>query len=783
MRSADVFTEIVALCLLAAATGAILLRLRQPLIMGFIVVGTLVGPSGFGWARSLEEVHLLAELGLALLLFVVGLKLDLNLIRSLGPVALAAGTGQVALTVLPGYGLALALGMTVQAAFFIAIALAFSSTIVVVKLLSDKREADSLHGRIAVGILIVQDVIVIAVMILMTGSGPESGLLALIAKTVALLSLLGVMMRWALPRLMDLLARSTELLVLFAIAWALGLALASGMLGLSKEVGAFLAGVSLASTPYRESLGARLVSLRDFLLLFFFVELGISLNLKSMGSGIVAAAALSLFVLVIKPLIVMGIMGLMGYRRRSGFLTGLSLAQVSEFSLILAALGKSLGRIGDREMGMITLIGLITIAVSSHLIACSHELYNRLSPYLRFLERSMTAREQMEDSRAALAKQAEVVLFGLGRYGSALGYELLAQNRAVLGVDFDPQAVKRWNRRGWMAWFGDAEDPEFPAMLGLSKARWIISSVPDAAINRTLIHALRHHGYRGSIAVTSHRSQEVRELKEGGADIVFLPFRNAASEAAEILVVAEEQERRKKMDQLIASLKDHYIICGYGRMGKQIVGDLQKNGMPLVEVESNPEQFPRLVQNNIPFVQGKASEDEILLKAGIERARGLIAVNPTDEENVFIVLTARGLNPNLFIVARSIREENEDKLRRAGADRVMSPYTLGGRRIAAAVLKPRVMDFLELVLHSDSFALDIADIRIAESAPFVGKTLQYCGIREATGVNIIAVRRAGDEIHANPGMDFTLRQGDELIVIGTPRQIEMMEKYVSGSPS
>jgi len=782
----DVFSEIVALLLLAAAIGAVALHLRQPLIIGFIAVGVLVGPSGFGLVGALEEVHLLGELGLALLLFVVGLKLDLGLIRSSGPVAFVAGTGQVVLTTILGYLMALALGFRSFAAFHMAIVLAFSSTIIVVKLLSDRREADSLHGRIAVGILIVQDIFVVGTMILLAGVGaggaddtPLWGLLRVIVRGGALLAALGALMYWVLPRLLSLLARSMELLVLFGIAWALGLASLSDTLGLSKEVGSFLAGVSLASTDYREALGARLVGLRDFLLLFFFVDLGISLDLKAIGSGLEAAVLLSIFVLGIKPLIVMGIMG---YRKRTGLLVGLSLAQISEFSLILTAMGLKMGYISSSDSGMITLVGLITIALSSYFILYSHELYNHLAPYLPLFERKIPRQEHIDDSRALAARQAEIILFGLGRYGSALAHDLLKENRTVLGVDFDPEAVRRWNHRGWMAWFGDAEDYEFPSMLGLSQARWVISSIPDISINRVLVRSLRTHGYTGSIALTAHRSADAKAIKETGVDLVFLPFRDAASQAVEILMITEQQERRRKMDQLIANLTGHYIVCGYGRMGKQIVKDFQHSGISFVVIEWNPEQLPRLIENNIPFVQGKASEDAVLIKAGIERAKGLIAVNPTDQDNVFIVLTARGLNPDLFIVARSILEENEDKLRRAGADKVMSPYTLGGRRMAAAILKPRVMDFLDLVLHPDSLHLDIDAIPVGASAPFANKPIRECGIREATGVNVIAVLRAGAEIHANPDPDFAIRVGDELIVIGTPQQIEAIERFAFGPP-
>lgn len=777
------FSEVSVLLLLVSVVGAVALRLRQPLIVAFIAVGVMVGPSGFGWVRSFEQLHLLAELGLAILLFVVGLRLDLGLIRSTGPVALATGLGQVLFTSVLGYFIALALGMDHITSIYVAVALTFSSTIIIVKLLSDKRETDALHGRIAIGLLIVQDILVVLAMIGLTAFGGQSGTvdlglqaLLIAAKGAALLAGLGLLMLLVLPRLLSWLAHSAELLVLFAVAWAALVASLSGSLGFSKEVGAFLAGVSLASTNCRDILGAKLVSLRDFLLLFFFIDLGIRLDLGLLGAQVWAAIPLSIFVLVGNPLIVMIIMDLMGYRKRTSFLTGLTVAQISEFSLILAALGLKLGHIDASAVGLVTLVGMVTIGLSTYMILYSGVLYDRLSPFLSVFERRIPHREQAGDTEHEIADQADVIVFGLGRYGTAIASHLIARGRSVLGIDFDPQAVRKWNALGRPAWFGDAEDPEFPSALPLSSARWVVSSVRDESINRALIHNLREHNFTRNIAVTAGSASESKSLADAGADVVFFPFTDAASEAVDNLILAEQQEARRKMDKIIAGLKDHYIVCGYGRMGKQIVSDFERYSVPHVVIEWNPEQLPRLIERNVPHIEGKATEDEVLIKAGVQRARGLIAVTATDEENVFIVLTARGLNPGLYIVARSILQDNEDKLRRAGADRVMSPYVLGGRQMATAVLKPRVMDFLDLVLHQSESNLEIADLVVCESAEFANRTIAESAIRNRIGINVLAVKSADGSIHTNPGPDTVLRAGDELIVFGTREQIDSLER-------
>ncbi len=539
----NVFYQIAALLLLAAVLGALGLRLRQPLIITFIAVGILVGPAALGWVHPSDPVTLLGKLGVSLLLFVVGLRLDLNLVRSTGPVALVAGFGQVLFTGALGLLIALALGLTPLAALYTASALTFSSTIIVVKLLSDRREIDALHGRIALGILIVQDMVVILVMILLSSyatSGSHGGvgaaMLLTAAKGLAFLVLLGLLTRYVLPRLLHRLAASHELLVLFAIAWAVTLAAIGDYLGLTMEVGAFLAGVSLASTHYRAAIGARLVSLRDFLLLFFFIELGSGLGLHQLGAQLGPALALSLFVLFGKPLIVMAIMGAMGYHKRTSFLTGLSLAQISEFSFILAALGVSLGQIDAADRALITLVGLITIGLSSYLVLYSHRLYTWLAPALGVLERRVPHREQAIGDGDAPARRIDVILFGLGRYGNQLAAELRARGLRVYGIDFDPQTVSAWRARGWPAHYGDAEDPEFAAALPLREAGWIVSSIPDPQINLSLLHGARQQGYAGRVAMTAHHPWQAEALRAAGADEVLLPFRDAAHAAVDLLL-------------------------------------------------------------------------------------------------------------------------------------------------------------------------------------------------------------------------------------------------------
>lgn len=783
----SLFDEIVVLLLIATIAGVVATRLRQPPIIGFIAVGILAGPSGLKLLESTEEVHLLAEMGLALLLFIVGLKLDLTMMRSMGVVSLVIGLSQVAITTAGGYVLSRALGMSLVTSLYVAAALTFSSTIIIVKLLSDRRETESLHGRIALGLLIVQDLVVVLLMVFLSafsGGDPDQAgyqTLLIVAKGALLVGLTWFLSALVVPRMLARVARSSELLVLFGIVWALALAAAGDVLGFSKEIGAFVAGVSLASTQYREAIGARLSSLRDFLLLFFFIELGGAFDAEALGPRIWAAIPLSLFALVAKPVIVFVITVLMGYRQRTSLLAGLTVGQVSEFSLILAALGARFGHIGGDVVGLITLVALVTIGLSTYTINYSRQISDRLAPFAGLFGRRAGHRESSLAATSTGPEPADTMIFGLGSYGTRIAEQLEDRGRRVVGIDFDPEAVGRWNARQMPAVFGDVRDPDFARTLHLEGIRWAISSIRDRDVNLALLEGLRHSGYTGRIAAAAYDEADCVDLSQAGADLVFSPFDDAAVQAVDLVFATEDQIARKAMDKLIESMSDHYIVCGYGRMGQQIVKDLNRYNVPCVVVEWNPEQLPKLKAQEIPHVEGKATEDISLIRAGVERAKGLIAVAASDEENVFIVLTAKVLNPKLFVVARSILQENEDKLRHAGANRVMSPYVLGGRRMAAAVIRPEVMDFLDLVVHEDSEDTEMATITIGAGSACIGKTLAEVNPWMTCGVTLLAARRRGEDLHPNPSPEFVLREGDELIVMGTADQIESAKGLVVGA--
>lgn len=540
----DTFGLTAAILAVAGVVAFLAHRAKQPLIIAFILVGIIVGPSVLGWVDEVEPLELFAEIGIAILLFLVGLKLDVNLIRSIGKVALLTGLGQVFFTSAIGFGIALLFGLEPIAALYVAVALTFSSTIIIVKLLSDKRELDELHGRIALGFLIVQDIVAIVAMIALTsfaggGDAPIGDqVLRLALSAGGIFVGLIVMMRWVLPWLLKRLASSQELLIVSSVAWAVTLAAVTDLLGFSIEIGAFLAGFALASTRYRESIAASLSGLRDFLLLFFFIVLGAELNFAAIGDQIPAAIAFSLFVLIGNPLIVLMIMGVMGYPSRVGFLAGLAVAQISEFSLIFIALGRDLGQVNEDIVGLVTLVGLVTIAGSTYMILYSKQLYAWLEPALRIFERTTTLPEQVFE-----LERFDAIVFGYGRFGRQLVREIVDNGCTVLVVEWDPYARVEIEQEHLASRvtvvFGDANSPDFPNTLPIRDARWIISTLPDADTNLVLATSLRRHGATCPMAVTVHtdgaESLYAAALDDGSVSTVLHPFRDAADDAFEVL--------------------------------------------------------------------------------------------------------------------------------------------------------------------------------------------------------------------------------------------------------
>ena len=530
--------QILGVATLAAVAATLL---RQPIVVAFIFVGVIVGPAGLSLVpHDSAFVDIFGRVGIALLLFVVGLKLDPALIRTAGFVAVVSGLGQVIITTVLGFLITFAFGVDLLSAFYISLALTFSSTVIIVKVLSDRREIDSLHGRIALGILIVQDIVVILALTLLSGlagaEGDESTLeqLALsLLRGAALVAAMIIVARFLIPLIEPRMLSTPEVLVLGGISWAVLMAAGATWAGFSPEMGAFMAGVVLATKRPRQLVAARLTTVRDFLLLFFFVSLGVHLGFADLRDQILPALGLSLFVLVGNPLIVMGIAVAMGFRARTGLFAGMALAQISEFSFVLMALGLDLGHVDESSLALVTLVGLITFAASTYMITYSHQIYRFAQPVLNRIERRVAHREDEVFDEAD--EPVEVLVFGTGRLGTVILSRLQEMEVEAMGVDFDPVAVRRLQDLGFHMRFADVEAPEFLQGLPLSSARIAVSTIRSPEIEVGILEALREHNFRGPVLLTSQSTSTADRLEGLGATLVLLPFEAAGERASEMI--------------------------------------------------------------------------------------------------------------------------------------------------------------------------------------------------------------------------------------------------------
>lgn len=431
-----------------------------------------------------------------------------------------------------GYFIAIAMNFSVIGSVYIGMALAFSSTVVVVKILSDKKELDTLHGRIALGILIIQDIFAaIALMILpLTNNLGEAREIVLkeFGIAIGLIFLVFLISSFVFRRLMDYLAKNQEALFLFGIAWALALATLFNYLGFSLEIGALIAGMSLASSKYSLDLGGKMKPLRDFFIVLFFVFFGSQLT--SITPTLIRDALIfSVFVMFGKPLIVMIILTIFGYKKKTNFLASISLAQISEFSLILVLLGFSLGHFGADVMNLAVLVTLITIAASTYLINYSDIISRKLLRFLDIFDGKIDYKEDMKE------KTYDIILFGYHRMGYKLLKSIKELGESFLVVDYNPQVVLALNKQKINAIYGDAENKNFLYDIPLGKAKIIISTIPEESSNLTILEVLKESKSDAVFVSTAEQPRQALDLYKAGADYVLIPHHLGGWYASELI--------------------------------------------------------------------------------------------------------------------------------------------------------------------------------------------------------------------------------------------------------
>lgn len=556
----SIFAELSLVIVLGTAVALFMRIIRQPLIIGHILTGVIVGPSVLHLVKSPDTIEIFSNFGIALLLFIIGLGLNPKVIREVGKVAALAGVLQVIVTAWFAWGAGVILGLTRTESVFLGVALAFSSTIIILKLLSDKKEQNRLYGKIAIGMLLVQDIIATIALLFVTSQGAGAFSLSSLAwlgvKGLAIAVPLLVIGNVVLPRLHKLIAGSQEFLFLFALGWGFGSAALFEISGFSLEVGALIAGVSLAGLPYTQEISARLRPLRDFFIVVFFISLGTRLAFDNIGALMPAIVTASVIAILLKPLIILTIMGLMGYTKRTSFKTAIAMAQVSEFSLVFVIIGNRKGLVGDDLVAIITMVALISIAVSSYLIIYSDKLFMVFEKYLSMFERRKTHFEQ--ESR----HHYDLVLFGYQKGGHEFVKVFKGLKKRFVVIDYDPEIVDTLEHHQINYLYGDAMDIELLEEAGLDKAKLIVSTISDFETNTFLMKLLESINPRAVVVLHADSVEQATILYEMGASYVAIPHYIGTEKISSFIKKSglKKSEFRKYREKHLAYLQSHYEL-------------------------------------------------------------------------------------------------------------------------------------------------------------------------------------------------------------------------------
>ncbi len=572
----NIFFELRLVLAAAGVIAYILHFLKQPSIIAYILTGLLIGPLALYRLHHGEILHGLAEIGISLLLFMVGLELDISQLKRIGRAAVIAGVGQILFTGSIGFFLATVLGMAPLPALYVAIALTFSSTIIVVKLLSEKKDMQSLYGKLAVGIFLVQDIAAILILIILAGltndgsfgtfvgNGVFEKIIITLGKAFMIAIVVIALSRTVFPKLINSLVKSDELLLLFALGWALGLAafFTSPWIGFNAAIGGFVAGLALANTGAHYQISGRIKPLRDFFIVIFFIVLGSQLSFDNIAVAIWPAIIFALFVLIGNPLIVSIILSFMGYKIRTSFLTGVTVAQISEFSLILMALGLAAGHVTETEVTIITMVGISTIAISSYGVIYSNKLYSWLSKVaFTWLETKSKKGGKDQEHLGDTVFRKHIVLVGANRLGGHLVSKLQKQKESqFIIIDFNPDIISHYRNLGLSAVCGDIADPYIQEVAVIHEAKLLISTIPDFHDTMAIVEAVQLLKRKPRIIVAASDETEAIDLYNAGADYVLLPHFVGSAHLSDIVrlhsdSISLRKLRKKHLETIHKSLK------------------------------------------------------------------------------------------------------------------------------------------------------------------------------------------------------------------------------------
>ena len=518
----NLFMQLGLILIITFVISLVMRLLKQPLVVGYIFSGLIVGPLFLNLIGKNNTLLTFSNIGVAFLLFLVGLQLSPKILKQVGPISLITGFGQIIFTVGLGYLISLFLGFDKLVSLFISLAITFSSTIIVMKLLSDKDDMDKLYGKISMGLALVQNLVAILLLIIISsfskGDNLGNAILSTFIMGGILILFLIPISYFILPKLSLFFAKSSETLFLFSISWVLGLSILFELFGFSIEIGALFAGIMLSISPYGYEISSKLKPLRDFFILIFFIMLGSQIIFVQ--DLIIPALILSVFILLGNPFIVIVIMGLMGYSKRTGFMTGLTVAQISEFSLIFITLvaGSYLipAEISKEIISFITIIALITMAGSTYMILYSDYLYEKFKKILGFFEKKKV--KDIELSK----EEYDSLLLGYNRIGFSIVKSFSKITKNFLIVDYDPIIIKNIKNKGLNAIYGDVDNFDFLEELQIHKAKLIVSTIPDKQTNLLILDVLKKKS-NTIVILTARQIEDAVDLYKAKADYVILP--------------------------------------------------------------------------------------------------------------------------------------------------------------------------------------------------------------------------------------------------------------------
>ena len=517
---AQIFFDIGIIVIISTLFAYIARLLKQPLIPAYVIAGVVLGPY-LGFITDVDTIKSLSEIGVAFLLFIVGLEIDIGKLKDVGLIASLGGAMQIISVFAITFIASAFMGFLTIESAYLGLIVAFSSTMVVVKLLSDKREIDTLHGRIIIGILLLQDIFAIfALSILSQGEFSPSALLMSISKGIIVILASYLAGKYVLQEFFKFAATSQEFLFIASISVAFLFSMLISYIGFSIAIGAFLAGIIL-NVPYNVEIIGKIKPLRDFFSVLFFVSLGMQLSLRSLNSILPPLLIFIALVIILKPLVVMALSSFFGYSKKTSFLTSLSLAQISEFSLILAAQGLILGHITQGIFSMTVVLAVVTIVLTTYFINYSEKIYRVFLPFLAVFDNMAAAYKPLEYVPGKMRNF--VVLCGYNRIGYSIVRSLRKMKKSYIVVDFNPETIKKLIAEKVPCLYGDVGDIEILERLDIGEASMIISTVPDKNDNILLIQEAKKFNKKVIVFVTASQIDDALELYNAGADYVILP--------------------------------------------------------------------------------------------------------------------------------------------------------------------------------------------------------------------------------------------------------------------